>query len=181
MKTESEPDPPGAADEIPAATTTAPECAALEAELAALDDRYRRLAADFDSFRKRTARDADQRAAAQKTAFIRELLPVVDNLERALATHASTSADQLRRGIEMTHGELIQLLHRHGIEPDDPSGLPFDPHRHEAVNIRFDPAQADHLVLDVLQRGYVRGTEIIRPARVVVNDLSAGEGADDAD
>lgn len=181
MKTESEPDPQGAADGIPASTNATAECATLEVELASLDDRYRRLAADFDSFRKRTARDADQRAAAQKIAFLRELLPVVDNLERALATHASTSADQLRRGIEITHRELIQLLHRHGVEPDDPIGLPFDPHRHEAVTIRFDPAEADHLVLDVLQRGYVRGTEIIRPARVVVNDLSAGEGADDGD
>lgn len=181
MQAESQPAPERAADDIPATANPASECAALEAELASLDDRYRRLAADFDSFRKRTARDADQRAAAQKNAFIRELLPVVDNLERALVAHASTSADQLRRGIEITHRELIQLLHRHGVEPDDPSGLPFDPHRHEAVTMRFDPAQADHLVLDVLQRGYVRGTEIIRPARVVVNDLSAGEGADDAD
>src|SRR5688572_25651216 len=181
MKTESGPDPQEQADDIPATTSTAPECVALEAELASLDDRYRRLAADFDNFRKRTERDAEQRAAAQKTAFIRELLPVVDSLELALASHASTSADQLRRGIEITHRELMQLLHRHGIEPDNPSGLPFDPYRHEAVNVRFDPAQADHLVLDVLQRGYARGTEIIRPARVVVNDLSAGEGADDAD
>lgn len=181
MKTESEPDSRRAADEIPAITSTAPECAALEAELAPLDDKYRRLAAEFDHFRKRTARDADQRVAAQKTAFIRELLPVVDSLELALATHVSTSPDQLRRGIEITHRELIQLLHRHGIESDDPLGLPFDPHRHEAVKARFDPAQADHLVLEVLRRGYVRGPEIIRPARVIINDLSAGEGADDVD
>lgn len=176
MKTE--PDQPRPADDIPSGANPATDRAALEAELAALDDRYRRLAADFDNFRKRTARDADQRAAVQKTAFIRELLPVVDNLERALA---SPSADQLRRGIEMTHRELMQLLHRHGVDPDDPLGLPFDPNRHEAVTIRFDPAQADHLVLEVLQRGYARGAEVIRPARVVVNDLSAGEGADDAD
>lgn len=181
MKTESQPESQEAADNISATKTTAPECAALEAQLASLDDRYRGLAADFDNFRKRTVRDADQRAAAQKTAFIRELLPVVDNLEQALAALASTPAEQLRRGIEITHRELIQLLHRHGVQPDDPRGLPFDAHRHEAVSVRFDPAQADHIVLDVLQRGYVRGPEIIRPARVVVNDLSAGEGADDAD
>lgn len=178
MKTESQPDRRGQSDDIPQPTNATSEGSALKADLASLNDRYRRLAADFDNFKKRTHRDADQRAAEQKNAFIRELLPVVDNLERALA---SPSADQLREGIELTHRELIQVLHRHGVEADDPSGLPFDPHRHEAVSIRFDPEQADHLVVGVLQRGYVRGDEIIRPARVVVNDLSAGEGADDAD
>lgn len=181
MKPESEPDFPRDADDIRATTRTAPECAALEAELSALRDQYLRLAADFDNFRKRTARDTEQRAGAQKISFIRELLPVVDNLERALATSLSTSTDPLRRGIELMHREVLQLLHRHNVEPDDPVGLPFDPHRHEAVNIRFDPAQGDHLVLDVLQRGYHRGAEIIRPARVVVNDIGAGEGADDDD
>ncbi len=180
MKPESEPEFPKNADDIPAAISTMPECAAMEADLSALRDQYLRLAADFDNFRKRTARDADQRADVQKISFIRELLAVVDNLERALAVHAPVSEDPLRRGIEMTHRELLLLLHRHGIKPDDPAGLPFDPHRHEAVNIRFDPAHADHLVLEVLQCGYLRGTEIIRPARVIVNDLSTGEKADDA-
>src|SRR5689334_6907211 len=90
----------------------------LESELTAQKDLYLRLAADFDNFRKRAAQEADRRAAAQKEAFIRELLPVIDNLERALSSDSSTSPEQLREGVQMTLQQLHQLLRRHGIEPE---------------------------------------------------------------
>jgi molecular chaperone GrpE len=70
--------------------------------LAGERDRYLRLAADFDNFRKRTARQTERSAAAQKQAFIRDLLPAIDNLERALASEGSTSPEQLRQGVRMT-------------------------------------------------------------------------------
>ena len=73
------------------------------------------------------------------------------------------SADELKA--------LVKELHRHGIEPDNPSGLPFDPHRHEAVNIRFDPAQADHLVLDVLRRDDGAGERLARARETRVGDV----------
>ncbi len=82
----------------------------LQAELAGERDRYLRLAADFDNFRKRTAREAERSAAAQKEAFIRDLLPVIDNLERALGSDVSTSPEQLRQGVQMTLQQLNQLL-----------------------------------------------------------------------
>lgn len=151
----------------------------LEGELANQRNLYLRLAADFDNFRKRTTQEADRRASAQKEAFIRELLPVIDNLERALASDASASPGQLREGVRMTLQQLRQLLRRHGIEPEESQGKQFDPNRHEAVATRKDPSQPDHAVLETFQPGYRRGDEIFRPAKVVVNDLSRAEATQD--
>ena len=152
------------------ASNAALEMAALSQELAAQKDRYLRLAADFDNFKRRTAQEAERRAAAQKDAFISELLPVVDNLERALGS-PSSSTDQLRTGVEMTLQQLCHLLRRHGCEPDDCLGQPFDPRRQEAVGSRRDPSRPDHIVLEVVQRGWRRGEDLLRPARVIINDL----------
>ena len=144
----------------------------LQKELAAEKDRYLRLAADFDNFRKRTAQEMERRAAAQKDAFIRELLPVVDNLERALSAEATSSVEQLHRGVQITLQQLYQLLRRHRIEPEESLGRPFDPQIHEAVMTRCDRSRPDHIILEVIERGYLRGDELFRPAKVVVNDLS---------
>ena len=152
---------------------------ALQAEIAEQKDRYLRLAADFDNYRKRLAQEIDRRAAAQKQDFIRELLPVIDNLERALASEASTSNAQLREGVRLTLQQLQQLLRHHGVELEDSLGHPFDPHRHEALSLRRDPSRADHTVLEVFQPGYRYGNQVLRPAKVVVNDLSHSEGTGD--
>ena len=150
----------------------APDKQRLQAELAGERDRYLRLAADFDNFRKRTARETERSAAAQKEAFIRDLLPAIDNLERALASEGSTSPEQLRQGVRMTLQQLTQLLRRHGVEPEESVGKPFNPLYHEAVSVRHDPSQPDHVILETFQRGYRRGNEVFRPAKVVVNDLA---------
>jgi molecular chaperone GrpE len=142
----------------------------LKGELAAEKDRYLRLAADFDNFRRRTAQEMERRAAAQKDAFIRELLSVIDNLERALSAEATV--EQLRHGVKITLHQLYQLLHRHGIEPVESLDRPFDPQLHEAVMTRHDPSRSDQIVLEVIERGYNRANELFRPAKVVVNDLS---------
>lgn len=143
----------------------------LETELARQKDIHLRLAADFDNFRKRTAQETERRAAAQKEAFIRELLPVIDNLERAVANDTSTR-EQLHQGVQITLQQLHQLLRRHGIEAEDSLGQPFDPNRHESVGSRHDPSQPDHVVLETFQRGYRRGNEVIRPAKVIINEPS---------
>ena len=143
--------------------------AILQQQLAAQKDDYLRLAADFDNFKKRTRRDSGQQAAAEKESFILDLLPVLDNLERALACERSTASEPLRVGVEMTLQQLGQLLHRHGVEGVEDVGLPFDPHRQEAVSLGHDPSQPGHIVLKVIQRGYVRGDKVFRPAKVVVN------------
>jgi molecular chaperone GrpE (heat shock protein) len=84
----------------------------LEEDLASAQDKFLRLAADFDNFKKRSAQEADRRATAQKSGFMRELLPVIDNLERALTVDPSASPDQLRAGVDMTFQQLHQLLRR---------------------------------------------------------------------
>jgi molecular chaperone GrpE len=160
------------------ASASGADVGALKVELAAQKDQYLRLAADFDNFRKRTRRETERSAAAQKEAFIRELLPVVDNLERALTSHKSTSTEQLREGVQMTLQQLMQLLLRHGVEPEESLGRRFDPRFHEAVSVRHDPSQPDQVVLETFERGYRRGNEVFRPAKVVVNDLARASARD---
>lgn len=164
---------PAPPDEQPEHADTALEAANVETrqnELAAGKARYDRLASDFDSFRRRTVRDTEMQAAAQKDAFIREFLTIIDNLDRALVGDAHPASDSLRRGIEMTLEQSLALLRRHGIEPVESAGTRFDPRWHEAISARRDPRQPDHVVLDVVQRGYRRGDEVIRVARVIIND-----------
>src|SRR5437899_9975829 len=120
------------------AKALADDLQSIETELANQKNLYLRLAADFDNFRKRTAQEVERRATAQKEAFIRELLPVIDNLERALANAQSASPEQLREGVQMTLQQLKQLLRRHGIEPEEGVGQPFDPNRQEALATRHD-------------------------------------------
>jgi molecular chaperone GrpE len=151
--------------------------ALLQTALAAQKEDYLSLAADFDNFRKRTRRDSEQQAAAEKESFIQDLLPILDNLERALACEGATSSAQLHQGVEMTLRQLGGLLHRHGVEPVEAVGQPFDPHRHEAVAMGHDPSQPDHCVLEVVQRGYCRGDKVFRPAKVIVNDPGQSPGA----
>jgi molecular chaperone GrpE len=148
------------------------EASALKNDLVAEKDRYLRLAADFDNYRRRVAEESEHRTAAQKEAFIRELLPIIDNLERAVRSEATASFDQLLQGVKMTLQQLNRLLHKHGIEPEESVDQPFDPHYHDAVMTRSDPSRPDHVVLETLERGYRQGGESFRPAKVVVNDLS---------
>jgi len=130
------------------------------------------LFADFESFRRRSRQEAESRAAAQKESFIKELLPVIDNLERALASGADAGSQQLYHGVEMTLQQLRQLLSQHGIEPDECVGAPFDPRRHDAIAQGRDLAHPDQAILVVHQRGYRRGEDVLRAAKVVVNDLT---------
>jgi molecular chaperone GrpE len=165
-----------AAPETDSVGAVTPETSGSATELEVQRDRYLRLAADFDNFLKRTARDAEQRALEQKDAFVRDLLPIVDNLGRAVVSDASGPSGQIRRGVEMIWQQLIELLRRHGIEAEESVGTSFDPHRHEAISARRDPTRPDQSVLEVAERGYRRGTEILRPARVIINDLGLAPG-----
>lgn len=136
-----------------------------------------RLSADFENFKRRIRQEAGEHALAQKDSFIRELLPTIDNLERALNSASSAGSPQLREGVEMTLRQLCQLLRQHGIEAEDCLGRAFDPRRHEAVTQRPDSSQPDHTILEVFQRGYRRGHQVFRPAKVVVNDLASARRA----
>jgi molecular chaperone GrpE len=158
--------------EAPPTSSASSEPDTFQLELTRQKDLHLRLAADFENFKRRSRQESEGRAAAQKESFIAELLPVIDNLERALAAGASAGSEQFRQGVEMTLQQLRLLLGQHGIESDEIVGLPFDPHQHEAISQRHDPAQADHTILAMFQRGYRRGAKVLRPAKVVVNDLT---------
>lgn len=145
--------------------------APLLAELAEWKERCLRLAADFDNFKKRTSRESERRAAELRNAFVRDLLPGVDNLERALMNNPAQLADRLGEGVQMTLRQLIQVLNQHGFASRDDLGQPFDPQYHEAVSVRSEPKQPDHAILEVWQRGWLQGKALFRPAKVVVNDL----------
>ena len=181
MKKEiQDPPPVGPEASASAAKITATESDPLRQELAEQKDLNLRLAADFENFKRRSRQEVETRAAAQKESFIRELLPSLDNLERALASGASPGSQQFQQGVEMTLQQLRLLLRQHGIETEEIIGQPFDPHRHEAVSQRHDAAQANHAVLEVFQRGYQRGEKVFRPAKVVVNDLKDTKQGHDA-
>jgi molecular chaperone GrpE len=144
----------------------------LRQELTRQADLYQHLAADFDNFKRRSRLESEARAAAQKDAFVVELLPILDNFERALAASSTPTLGLFRQGVEMMFQQLQALLRQNGIESADIVGRPFDPQEQEALSGRCDPARPDHTVLEVFQRGYRRGAKVLRPAKVVVNDLS---------
>ena len=160
--------------------STSPDAATLSRQLAEKNDRYLRLAADFENFKRRTQRDSKQTAAAEKETFIRDLLPVIDNLERALATEHTPASNPFQQGIMIILQQLGKLLHRNGIKAIEDVGMPFDPHRHEAVCARHEPSQPDQIILEVTRRGYGCGDNIFRPAQVIVNVLNPTPGAPNA-
>jgi molecular chaperone GrpE len=125
-----------------------------------------RIQADFENYRKRAVREAAQAGERAKSGLIRELLPVVDNLERALAS-AEDGEQHLAEGVRLVHSELIAVLERNGIEQFDPSGDKFDPSEHEALSVRNDGEPG--VVLEVVERGYRANGTVLRPARVVVS------------
>jgi molecular chaperone GrpE len=176
MNTEYE-NPPSASPDVddPAVEAIYSESDARRKELAEQKDVHLRLAADFENFKRRSRQEAEARASAQKESFIVELLPVIDNLERALASGASRDSAQFHQGVEMTLKQLQQLLRQHGVESEEIVGKAFDPHQHEALSQGHDPAQPDHAILEVVQRGYRKGAKVVRPAKVVVNDLTASK------
>lgn len=151
----------------------APELALLQAELLEWKERCLRLAADFDNFKKRTARENERRAVERRNALVRDLLPVVDNLERALTSHPAPSPGGLDEGVKLTLRQVMQVLHQHGFTRRDDLGQPFDPQFHEAVGVRSEPQQTDQTILEVWQRGWLQGKMLFRAAKVVVNDWNS--------
>ena len=131
-------------------------------------DLARRAQADFENYRKRAAREAALAGQRAKSGLVRELLPVVDNLERALAS-AGDDEQHLAEGVRLVHSELIAVLERNGVEQFDPRGDRFDPSEHEALSMRSEDGAESGTVLDVVEKGYRANGTILRPARVVVS------------
>ena len=140
--------------------------AALEAERDERLNDLKRVAADFENYRKRVARDQESLAARAHERLVKELLPVLDDLERALAAAEEHEEAKLEEGVRLVHEELKSALKREGLAEIETNGR-FDPHVHEAL--LSQPSDAEEgSVLEVVQKGYRLGDRVVRPARVVV-------------
>ena len=130
------------------------------------DDRLLRLAADFENYKKRAARERSEYIALANERLVKELIPVLDDLERALVAATEHEEAALEEGVRLVHQSLAGLLRRQGLEEIDAAGR-FDPHVHEAL--LSQPSEAEEgSVIDVVQKGYKLGDRVVRPARVVV-------------
>jgi molecular chaperone GrpE len=148
--------------------------AELEERLAEVErerDEYlndlKRVAADFENYRKRVARDQEGVVARAHERLVKELLPVLDDLERALEAAAQHEEAELEEGVRLVHRELVEALAREGLVEVETDGQ-FDPHVHEAL-LSQPSEQEDGSVVEVLQKGYRLGDRVLRPARVVVS------------
>ncbi len=134
-------------------------------------DKWLRAAADLDNVRKRARRDVGAAEARGIAKLARELLPALDNFERALASAEAQPENRdhhLTDGIRLVQNELLAALARVGIEPDSPNGERFDPHRHEALAQRPVEGAEAGTIVEVYNAGYSYGDEVLRPAKVVV-------------
>ncbi|MDT5211626.1 MAG: molecular chaperone GrpE [Mycobacterium sp.] len=138
-----------------------------DAELAKLEDRWRRAVADLDNLRKRYARELDRERQAEGSRVAAAWLPIVDNMERAIS-HAGEQSDAVLEGVRSILQQAQQVLEQLGYPRDAQAGVPFDPQRHEVVGVVEQPDSAPGTVVEVLRPGYGQGSRQLRPAAVVV-------------
>lgn len=170
-KTDPQPEPvPDDLSVTPAAGGAEAVAPRLEDQTAELTDKYLRLAAEFDNFRKRSAKERSEIWGRAQAALLERLVDALDDLARfAHVDPTQTDAKTIHDGVDMVERKIWKELETAGVRRVDQAGVPFDPHVHEAVTTRpaATPAQ-DHTVGAVLQAGYKLGDALIRPARVVV-------------
>ena len=176
--TAGDPPPPAEQEGVPPTVPPAGEADQVEQDFEALLadaqrekeeylDLARRTKADFENFRKRVASDLQAAQARGKAEMARGVIDAVDNLERAL--EATDGAGDLATGVEMVLKGLCETLSKNGIEAVDPKGEKFDPTKHEALSTMPVEGAESGVVVEVMQKGYSLGDQLIRPARVVVS------------
>lgn len=133
-----------------------------------LQDRLLRTAAEFDNYRKRIERERRDLADYMKADILTEILPIVDNFERALQAPSADPSDPLRKGVELIHKQMVDFLKKRGVAPIEALGSDFDPNFHQAVIHETSPAHREGEVIAELQRGYMLGDKLLRPAMVKV-------------
>lgn len=180
-----------AASELTASSPTAAEAEirrlheALEAktrEVEAHHDRYLRAAAEFDNARKRAAREREELTRIANESLIRELLPVLDNFDRALqAARGDPGAAGVTAGVELIQRELLRVLEKFGVTSFASMGTPFDPERHEAIARVPASDQPDLTVVEETARGYLLHGRVLRPALVTVAVKPEPPAADSSD
>ena len=147
------------------------EAAELQAQLEEEQNKYLRLLADYDNFKRRTKKDQELAKQFRSQSLLTDLLPVLDNFDRALAVEAkSEESASLLKGLEMVKKSLIDAVTAEGLEEVKAVGEPFDPHFHQTVIQENDPDSEPGTVLQELQKGYTLNGRVLRPAMVKVNE-----------
>lgn len=149
------------------APALADEIVELRKERDALHDRLLRQAAEFDNYRKRIDRERKDTAQYAAVELLQDLLPIIDDFERALQTDAP-GAESYQQGLEIIHRALMDTLRRRGVTPIEAVGTMFDPQVHQAVSYEEDPKRRDGEVTEEFRRGYRLGERLLRPAMVKV-------------
>jgi molecular chaperone GrpE len=158
--------------EVPPTNDAALDVDALQADRDQLFDRLQRLAAEFDNYRKRNAREQAAFAERASERLVKELIPILDDLGRALEAAADHEEAKLEDGVRLVHRSLADLLAKQGLTEIETDGK-FDPHVHEAL--LSQPSEAEEgSVIEVVQKGYRLGDKVLRPARVVIAGPSEG-------
>lgn len=139
----------------------------LEADLAEKDAQMLRLRADFDNFRRRSAKEREELAAVVTQGILTDMLPLLDNFERALSAEGS-DLDSFRAGVSMIYKQMQEALAKNGLEVIDTKDKKFDPNFHQAVMRVQDPEKEDDTIEQELQKGYMAKGRVIRPSMVQV-------------
>jgi molecular chaperone GrpE len=167
--------------EIDGETAAAPK---KPAEKEDESERYLRLAAEFENFKKRTAREYSDVVRTANARIIRELVEIQDNFERALTAESGThNLEAFRQGVELIYNQLTELLKKEQVQPIETVGKPFDPNLHEAMMQQPSNEYGDGIVCGEVQKGYLIGDKVVRHARVIVSTgpadgQSSGEDQD---
>jgi molecular chaperone GrpE len=168
---------PGNPDSASGDNESTPEelMAKLEEDLGAARDAALRAQADAQNIKRRAEQDVEKSRKFALESFCKELLPVVDNLERTLAVTAGhdESVKPIIEGVELTLKSLTDALRKFKIEPVDPQGEPFDPQLHQAMSLVENPDVEPNTVIAVMQKGYTLNARLVRPAMVMVSKAPA--------
>lgn len=150
-------------------TEPSPEGADLQRQRDDYYDLLLRKTAEFDNYRKRIERERQTLADAVAAGILEELLPLVDDLERALKADAGSEATEgYRRGVELIHRQLLELLRKRGVRPIEALGADFDPYYHQAVAHEEAEGRRDNEIIEEFRRGYMLGDRLLRPSMVKV-------------
>ncbi|MCG7420116.1 nucleotide exchange factor GrpE [Macrococcus epidermidis] len=150
---------------------TTDELTETKKSLEAAEEKYLRLYAEFENYKKRTRAELDTERTYRAQSVLRDILPAIDNIERALAQKGESEAfKSLHKGVEMVYESLLSSLKDNGLEVIEALDQPFDPNLHQAVMQEHDENKDSGIVLDELQKGYKLKERVLRPSMVKVNE-----------
>ena len=154
--------------DAPEAVVSTDPVADLQRERDDYQDRWMRKAAEFENYRKRVERERREQADQKVVDLLQDLLLVVDDFDRALTVECGGGADSYKKGVELIHAKLHDLLRKSGVTPIEALGADFDPNVHQAVMHESSPEHREGEVIGELRRGYLIGDRLLRPAMVKV-------------